>query len=101
MSYQVNGKNLAVGRLMVRGKEGRLSSEIPSLRTTRDDSGGTERRRPGCHCRSKKVCPFETFLYPQEAIDAIKRPTTREQRDYSVTRRRTCSDRAALSRPAD
>ena len=74
MSYRVNGKCLAVGRLMVRGKD-------------------ADRRLKYLHCGSQgmtvvtqevvarvslpeqeKGLPLGTLLYSQEKIDSIKRP---------------------------
>jgi hypothetical protein len=74
MSYRVNGKNLAVGRLMVRGKDADRR-----LKYLHCGPQGMTAVTPNVVARvslpeQEKGLPLGTLLYPQEAIDALKRP---------------------------
>jgi len=79
MSYQVNGKCLAVGRLMVRGKDaehrlkylhcGPQGLTVVTPNIVARVSLPEQERLPG-----QERLPLGTLLYPQGAIDALKRP---------------------------
>src|SRR5258708_14392705 len=74
MSYRVNGKNFAVGRLMVRGKDAEKR-----LKYLHCGPQGMAVVTPTMVARvslpeKEKGMPLGTLLYPQADIDAIKRP---------------------------
>lgn len=73
MSYKVNGKNLAVGRLMVRGQDA-----DKRLKYLHCGPQGMAVVTPSVVARvslpEQDRPPLGTLLYPQDAIDALKRP---------------------------
>ena len=74
MPYRVNGKNLAVNRLMVRGKNAE-----PRLKYMHAGPNGTTVVGPAYVARvslpeQEKGPPLGTLVYSQEAIDGVKRP---------------------------
>jgi hypothetical protein len=72
--YMVNGKNLAVNRLMVRGKNAE-----PRLKYMHAGPNGTTVVGPAYVARvslpeQEKGLPLGTLVYSQEVIDGVKRP---------------------------
>jgi hypothetical protein len=72
--YKVNGKNLAVNRLMVRGKNAE-----PRLKYLHCGPKGTAVVGPAYVARvslpeQEKGQPLGTLVYPQDEIDKLKRP---------------------------
>lgn len=77
MSYRVTGKNLAVGRLMVRGK-----SAEPRLKYLHCGPQGMSVVTPTVVARvslpEQGGLPLGTLIYPQADVDAMKRPAPEE-----------------------
>lgn len=74
MSYRVSGKNLALGRLMVRGKDAE-----PRLKYLHCGPKGMSVVTNNIVARvslpeQEKGLPLGTLVYPQSAFDEIKRP---------------------------
>lgn len=73
MSYRVTGKNLAVGRLMVRGK-----SAEPRLKYLHCGPQGMSVVTPTVVARvslpEQEGLPLGALIYPQTDVDAMKRP---------------------------
>lgn len=77
MSYTVNGKNLALGRLMVRGKDPKKAP--PRLKYMMCGPKGTTVVTPTVVARvsmpeAEKGRMLGNLLYTQEELDAVKRP---------------------------
>jgi len=95
MSYKVNGKNLAIGRLMVRGKD---PKKAPArLKYLACGPKGTTVVTPSIVARvslpeAEQGRPLGSLLYTQEELDAIPRPAPESSETVQLPEGQPCVD---------